>query len=517
MPDDRTILASTARPEPPDRRVADADPDERTTVTLYLRRRAPLPPEGTRLSREELAREHGARDEDIAVARRFASDAGLEVLEVDPARRSVVLSGRVGDLAAAFGTQLGLFEAADGTRYRGRSGPLAVTPELAGVVEGVFGLDERPQARPRFRVIKASGTTGTSYTPPQVASAYQYPGAADGSGVCVGIIELGGGYRETDLTDYFSGLGQTAPAVTAVGVDGATNSPTNPNGPDTEVLLDIEVVGSVAPGARIAVYFAPNTDQGFLDAITTAVHDTTNHPSVLSISWGGAESTWTSQAMTQMEDALAAAATAGVTVAVAAGDGGSSDGQTDGQAHVDFPASAPHALACGGTTLELSAAGAVASEVVWNDTAAGDGATGGGVSAVFPVPSWQASADVPVSASGAGTGRGVPDVAGNADPQTGYRILVDGTNQVVGGTSAVAPLWAGLIARLDQALGADVGFVNPSLYGIGLPGGSDPSAFGDITSGDNGAYSARPGWDACTGLGSPRGETLLAALRGTTA
>ena len=194
-----------------------------------------------------------------------------------------------------------------------------------------------------------------------------------------------------------------------------------PNSADGEVLLDIEVVGAVAPGAKIAVYFAPNTSQGFQDALTTAIHDATNKPSVISISWGGAESTWTAQAMTAFDSAAQDAAALGVTICAASGDNGSSDGVSDGANHVDFPASSPHILACGGTSLE-SANGKITSETVWNDGAQG-GAGGGGFSNQFPLPAWQASANIKPPAGG---GRGVPDVSGDADPETGYNVLVDG-------------------------------------------------------------------------------------------
>ncbi len=249
-------------------------------------------------------------------------------------------------------------------------------------------------------------------------------------------------------------------------------------------MLDIEVAGSIAPRAVIAVYFAPNTDQGFIDAVTTAVHDTTHRPSVVSISWGGPESTWTSQAMTQMEQAFAAAAAMAVTVTVAAGDNGSTDGVTDGLQHVDFPASAPHALGCGGTSLRVNGS-TIASETVWND-GAGQGAGGGGVSDVFPVPDYQASAHIPPSANPGGhIGRGVPDVCGDADPDTGYTIRVDGETIPIGGTSAVAPLWAGLVALLNEGLGHTVGYLQPFLYTAAAAPGLH-----DIVSGSNGAYSA---------------------------
>jgi kumamolisin len=269
-------------------------------------------------------------------------------------------------------------------------------------------------------------------------------------------------------------------------------------------MLDIEIVGAIASGAAIAVYFAPNTDQGFVDAVSTAVNDATHKPSVVSISWGESEDSWSSQALTQMEQVLTDAAGLGVTVTVAAGDNGSTDGVNDGQQHVDFPASAPHALGCGGTTLHASGT-QITTETVWNDS--GDGATGGGVSGQFSQPSYQADAEVPDNVNTGSPGRGVPDVAGNADPNTGYQVYVDGSDQVVGGTSAVAPLWAGLIALLNQSFGASVGYAQPRLYPL-----LGSAAFHDITQGDNGSYNATTGWDACSGLGSPNGEQLAARL-----
>jgi kumamolisin len=266
-------------------------------------------------------------------------------------------------------------------------------------------------------------------------------------------------------------------------------------------MLDVEVVGAIAPRARIAVYFSPNTDAGFLDAITTAIHDTTNKPSIISISWGGPESSWTSQALSAMDAAFQTAATLGVTVCVAAGDNGSSDGVTSGGDHVDFPASSPFALACGGTSLEVQGAN-IAQEVVWND-GAGGGATGGGISSVFPAAAWQSGLQAK-SSQGAGIAlkmRGVPDVAGNADPETGYRVRIDGSDTVIGGTSAVAPLWAALIARINQNTGKAAGYLNPQIY-------KSPQVFRDITQGDNGDFEAATGWDACTGLGSPNGAAL---------
>jgi len=341
----------------------------------------------------------------------------------------------------------------------------------------------------------------TSFYPTQLASLYNFPDST-GQGECIAIIELGGGYRPADINAYFSELNIAPPNVAAISVDQGQNQPTgDQNGPDGEVMLDIEVAGAVAPGANIAVYFAPNTDAGFLDAISTALHDTTNKPTIISISWGGPESSWTEQSMTAFDQAFQAAVAMGITVCVASGDNGSSDGVNDGANHVDFPASSPNVLACGGTSLQ-AANGMITSETIWNDGANG-GAGGGGVSGFFALPSWQEGLNT-INSDGAVMplqGRGVPDVSADADPETGYDVRVDGNDTVIGGTSAVAPLWAGLIARINSIKGSPVGYINPQLY-------NNPAALNDITEGDNGSFSAATGWDACSGLGSPNGQRV---------
>jgi kumamolisin len=236
-------------------------------------------------------------------------------------------------------------------------------------------------------------------------------------------------------------------------------------------------------------------------------------PAAVSISWGGPESSWTAQSMTALDEAIADGVALGVTVTAAAGDNGSSDGVSDGEPHADFPASSPHALACGGTSLQADpATGTITSESVWNDSS---GATGGGVSEEFGLPAWQGTAGVPPSPA-AHPGRGVPDVAGNADPATGYQVLVDGQQTVIGGTSAVAPLWAALTARLAQSLGKALGQLQPALYASVEPG-APVAGLRDIVAGNNGAYKAGPGWDACSGLGVPVGSALLTRLSGTAA
>jgi kumamolisin len=542
MASKRTPLPGSERhPMPGARSTGPVPHDERFEVTVRVRRRSALkslapgagfdtdqaPAERRYLTREAYAEQHGADPADLKKVEDFARAHGLAVVESSSARRSVFLSGTAAQFSAAFGTTIEHYEH-EGGDYRGPSGELSLPADLAGIVEGVFGIDDRPAARPHFqRAGESVATSGTvvaravarSYTPAEVARLYRLPQGADGAGQCIALIELGGGWRNADLKVYFARLGLAKPKVRTVRVDGARNHPTNAQSADGEVMLDIEVAAAVAPKATIAVYFAPNTDKGFLDAITRAIHDTTHKPSVISISWGNPEKNWSAQAMHSFDEAFQTAAALGVTVCCAAGDAGSGDenpdqlaqiGATpDGRAHADFPASSPHVLACGGTRLAGSGA-AIVSETGWNDDSKRS-ATGGGVSDVFAPPSWQAAADVPPSANdGKRHGRGLPDVAGDADPQTGYQVRVDGEDFVIGGTSAVAPLWAGLVALLNQRLGRPVGFLNPLLYGR-LAGSG---ATRDITQGTNGAYKARKGWDACTGWGSPVGEALLEALEG---
>jgi kumamolisin len=519
------------------------DRDQVIAVTVLLRRRAEVPRELVEgpqtISNSELGAQYGADPDDARLVSEVLGSYGLTVTETHLESRRLKVSGTITQFESAFGTSLSAVTSPhpDGSgdvQHRYRTGGLSVPARLDGIVTAVLGLDNRPQARPQFRRPPAAGSRtmatpdddtsdpgkqpqqqqGSSLTAPQVAGFYQFPANTDGTGQTVAIIELGGGFTQSDLSTYFSGLGLPVPPVTAVGVDGAANTPGQQA--DGEVELDIEVVGGVAPGASQLVYFAANTDQGFIDAISQAVHATPT-PIAVSISWGQSEDQWAAQSRTAMDQAFQDAAALGVTVTVAAGDNGASDDPSEQtQVHCDFPASSPHALACGGTRLiGDTSTFTITSEVVWNELASNEGAGGGGVSDVFGVPSYQASAGVPGSASGGASGRGVPDVAGNADPVTGYQVVVDGQQEPIGGTSAVAPLWAGLIARLAQATGKRFGLLQPLLYAGVSPGVAQPG-FNDIVSGDNGAYKAGPGWDACTGLGSPNGSALLTLLSGTT-
>jgi len=528
---EKVTLPGSERVALPSARIAGGfNPRQLIKVSVVLRPRYPSkkasaikriatqpPQERAYITREQLASRYGATPDDIALVEAFARENALDVVQESSAERTVILSGTVAQFSSAFGVNLMRYRHPSGTIFHVHSGPISLPAYLAPVVQAVLGLDNRPQARTHFRLAtKRAGKGGVSFYPPQVAELYDFPKGLDGSGQSVGILEFGGGYSTKDLQAYFSGLGiNPLPNVLSVSVDGGGNSPSgDPSGPDAEVALDIEIIGSIAPKADIYVYFAPNTDAGFIDAVTAAVHDTQHHPSVISISWGGPESSWAAQSVQALEQVFQDALLVGLTVTTASGDNGSSDGLTDGLAHVDFPASSEFVLGCGGTQITTSKAkDAITAEVVWNDQSTGGGASGGGVSDLFPLPTWQGQSKVPPSANPGGhVGRGVPDVSADADPNTGYMIQTDGKKLPIGGTSAVAPLWAALVALVNQSASRSrrkpVGFINPTVY-INSPTSGD---FHDVTVGNNGWYSAGAGWDACTGFGSPDGTKLLQQL-----
>jgi len=556
--------------------IGKVDPKERIEITVLMRPRpssesaaahaesvmelgAQPPEERQYMSREEFAAQRGADPADIAKVDEFAHEHHLTVVETSIPKRVIKLSGTIADLTAAFKPNLKKYKLG-GREIRGRTGSISVPDELADIVVGVFGFDNRPAAKPHNRRLdkkgsgknhprsvakkKAGAKVGAatprnaadgSFSPPEVARLYNFPAGLDGSGQCIALIELndfdskgritGTGFNTADLTAYFKKLKIHKPKVTAVGVDGGANKPGPDPDADGEVMLDIEVAGAVAPGAKIAVYFAPNTDQGFIDAVNSALHDNVRKPSVISISWGGPEDLpfSTRQYLNAFNQILQDAATLGVTICCASGDNGSSDlplkdaqGKRlrDKHPHTDFPSSSPFALACGGTKL-LGSGTTIHSEQVWNEGDQG-GAGGGGVSNFFARPSYQSNLTIPTSPNG-NTGRGVPDVSGDADPATGYKVRVQGKDDVFGGTSAVAPLWAGLIALINQRLASlgkkPVGFINPILY-------AQPNACHDVVTGNNdidgklGKYKASAGWDSCTGLGTPDGTKVMKVLGG---
>jgi kumamolisin len=527
--------------------VGEVNPEQRVDVTIYVRRNpaaAALPDVSERaagtapLSAAEIAAAYAADPADIQKVVDAAKEAGLEVVRTQPDQRSVEIAGSAQAIEAFFGVKLQRYATAEG-EYPGRAGAINVPGELAGVVEAVFGLDQRKVGAPQLRrdprsvfglpttarleIARANGLPLNTYLPTTLSQIYRFPPGSDGAGQCVAILCFNdptshGGYSRDALKTYFEQvLRIPMPDISDVVVHGQGNDPGDDSGADpadtsAEVMLDIQMVGGCAPNAKLVIYFTQFTEQGWVDAINAIVTDTANNPSVISISYGNPEddprSAWTLAAIKKVNEAFNVGALRGITICCASGDDGSRDQAGDGRAHADFPASSPYVLGCGGTQLIITPGG-FPWETVWNN---GPGsATGGGVSSFFPLPAWQQHAGVPPSANpGHHVGRGIPDVSGVADPETGVVIVtLDGQHlAVIGGTSATAPLWAALIARLNQALGKPLGFLNPTLYGHLAHG-----VLRDVVYGNNGAYGARHGWDACTGLGSPDGLNLLVALQ----
>jgi kumamolisin len=511
----RAILPGSTRTMLSGARVVGPVPEnDRIEVTLVLSPQRDLGAQGSagQTARKEVVDRLAASADAVSAVRDFASQYGLDVVEADPQRRIIKLAGTVAQMRQAFGVALEMHESPTGVRFRGRTGAISLPATLVPYVRGVLGLDNRPQASPHLRKLQPRRTAAVSYRPQDVAQLYGFP-SGTGQGQTIALIELGGAVGTNDLQQYFNAMGvANPPTVQAVNVTTQPAKYGEDPGSDGEVMLDVEVVGAIAPGAKINVYFGDNTDQGFYDVLSRAIYDPGT--SIVSISWGGPEDSWTDQSRSLFDELGQAAAALGISVFCAAGDDGASDQRgaaTDKQQHVDFPASSPHFIACGGTRLE-SQNGGITAETVWNQSAIAEGSTGGGISKFFPVPPFQAASQA-ISGEQL-VHRGVPDVAGNADPETGYRTRSDGVDSVSGGTSAVAPLWAAFTALLNERLGKTIGFFPPVAY-------SSPtmsSLFNDITQGDNSyngvsGYSAHPGWDACTGLGSPIGSAWEAALR----
>ena len=522
-----TLLKKSVRhPRHGAHKVGPSDPKESLTVTVRVRRRpdAPALPApsaaGPRkiISHAEFAANYGAAQADFDKVTAFAKEHGLKVVDANLTRRTVILSGTVAQMNQAFGVELAQYKTPTEV-YRGREGAVQLPASLANIVEGVFGLDNRRMAkRAAVRPMAKPQQSAQALTPPQVAGLYNFPNPP-ATNQTIGLLEFGGGYTASDIQAFFQGLNLSTPTLTAVGVDGVSNSPGDAD-TDTEVALDIDVSGSVGQGANIAVYFAPWTEQGWVDIVTTAIHPATGQPapSVLSISWGWPELeeadnlSWTQQAIDAVSATFQEAGALGITVFVASGDHGSNCGISDKKAHVSYPGSDPWITSCGGTVL-TNVSGSSFDQGTWQDN--DNWATGGGISDVFTtVPTWQANAKLPGSVNDGHAGRGIPDVAGNADSASGYNLTVDGqATGPVGGTSAVAPLYAGLVALLNSNLSAPVGFLNTTLY-------SNTSVCEDIADGVSNAtygapgYTSGPGWDGCTGLGSINGAQLLAMLKG---
>ena len=515
-----------------------ANPHQIIDVMIKIRRKKELPDltgrPATTMTRDELAATYGATQEDAQKVIAALKPFGLQPTGTDLATRTVTFTGTVAEMENAFLVKLFNYSHPDGN-YRGRTGYLHIPKELDGIITGVFGLDNRRVARRKKHVTThlANQAATTSipaswYTSAELGTHYSFP-PGDGSDQAVGLLEFGGGYFPDDLEHFCQLANISEPTIVPISVDGTSTSAKD--GAEGEVMMDIEVIAGVCPKSTIVVYFAAFTEKGWIAAIDKATQDRQNNPGVISASWGNPESVyvWSASAMNAINETLKEAALLGVTVCIAAGDDGSSDADTkDGLAHVDFPSSSPYALAVGGTTIPKK--GVQQPDIVWFEGSGmrnqkdPSGSTGGGVSAVFPRPSWQSAINIPSVNPGAITGRVIPDIAANADwVASPYLLVVDGGAQGNGGTSAATPLVGALITLINATLKAPnrTGYLAPLLYGA-APGGAAGSTVGstcctDVTSGDNktataGGYSAGPGYDAASGWGTPIGTALAAAI-----
>jgi kumamolisin len=518
------------------------NPNRWLELTVGVRRRKQLPdlsaldakPPGERkyMTRDQLRNEYGSDPAAIDAIEKFAAAHHLVVTRNEPASARLGLGGTVANISDAFGVKLLDYSHPKLGEFHARTGPVMLPDDVGDAITGVFGLNNHrvmhrlPRPRQTIDARTSMSKTRPWFIPTELAGIYNFPNA-DASNQCIGLLEFGGGVEESDVTAYFQKIGVPAPNIQIVAVDGVSTDPTADPNSTGEVMLDVDVAGALAGGAKVAVYFSTFDEKGLVDILSAVINDSANDPTVLSVSWGWDENQpfnngilWSPAAIDHVNHSLLAVAQLGITVCVSTGDDGSEAQVKDGHAHVNFPAASPYVLAVGGTTLHArkSVHGrTTVTEVVWND-GPGSG-TGGGVSDITPVPSWQ-EGKVPRSVNpGNFAGRAIPDVAANADPNTGYLVMNGGQFGIVGGTSASAPLWASLITRINALIGARAGNFNALLYGTIGPAG----VLRDITSGNNdadglldGQFQAGPGWDACTGWGVPDGAKLLTAFKSPT-
>jgi kumamolisin len=537
----RRVLANSLHHLPPGS-VAKrkTNPNKWIELTIAVRRMKQLPDlsalddkrpvERKYMTRDQLRTEYGSDPSAVEKIEKFAAVHHLVVTRDERASARLGLAGTAANVSAAFGVKLLDYSHPKLGEFHARTGPVMLPADVADAITGVFGLNNHrvmhrmPRQRQKVDAVASKAKARPWFVPTELASIYNFPDA-DASGQCIGLLEFGGGVEQSDVNAYFQQIGVTTPGIQIVPVDGVSTDPSADPNSTGEVMLDIDVAGALAGGAKVAVYFSTFDEKGLVDILSTVINDSTNDPSVLSVSWGWDENQpfnsdnilWSPAAIDHVNQSLLAVAQLGITVCVSTGDDGSEAQVKDGNAHVNFPATSPYVLAVGGTTLHARKAqnGQVSvTEVVWND-GPGSG-TGGGISDITPVPGWQ-EGKVPRSINaGNFAGRAIPDVAADADPATGYLTMSGGQLGVVGGTSASAPLWGSLITRINALIKGRVGNFNALLYGTLGPNG----VLRDITSGNNdtdglldGQFAAGTGWDACTGWGAPDGAKLLNALK----
>ncbi|MBD0691942.1 protease pro-enzyme activation domain-containing protein [Streptomyces sp. CBMA123] len=466
---------------------------------------------GKYLTPEQFSARFAPTQQSVDQVKAYLATQGLTVGDVSANRQVVNAHGTAAQISQAFGTHESSYLDPQLNRaFFANDAAASIPAELASVVQGLSGLDNHAVrkgriAKPNSVAPNAATATPTGMTPAQYQGAYNLDKTgADGTGTTVALWEFDG-YKSSDLTTYDAQYGLTGPAVSTVSVDGAGYD-SSPGQGEGEVELDSEIVRGAAPKATQLLYEAPNSDQGEIDMANKIVAD--DKVSVISISWGTCEPDTTASSMTAVDNAFKQAAAEGISVFSASGDDGSKDCTRSASGasvtSVDFPASSPHQTGVGGTKLQVTGGNGYSSESAWSTA-------GGGVSTVFGKPSWQTGTGI------SGTMRTVPDVASNADPQSGFAIYSGGAWDVYGGTSAAAPLWAGYAAQFNQKAKAAgqpaLGEASPRLYAV-ANGAGYGSAFHDVTSGANQDYSAKTGYDQVTGWGSPVADALTTALLG---
>jgi kumamolisin len=455
---------------------------------------------------------NGASDADISTVVSFARKARLKVVATDAARRTIVLRGAAAAFAKAFTVRPGLFEKGGVTR-RSYSGPVALNPMLAEVVQAVIGLEDARAVQTFFQ--RGAATTSlTAMTPAALSTAYGFPPQSDGDAPSIAVIGFASEVPTDEVEAYARAMDSPPPSINAVKVSGP-GEPDAASADDRDGLsMMLQVLSALVPKARLTAYLTAPTERGCVEALLAAVHAAKAHD-VICLGWGMAEERFTGPTIRTMDSIFRDAAALGITVCAAAGDSGSAMERGSDLAGVQFPAASPYVLACGGTTLRL---GLVRwSESVWNEGPQG-AAGGGGVSALAAIPPWQVASHPPLSVRTHRAGRGVPDVAAHAARKPGVACRIGDKLTACGGTALSTALWTALLARIRQTMAAHghdarIGMVAPTLYRLASFGlfNSPPMGSNEPT-GHVGGYSARLAWDPCTGLGTPHGKALLAAL-----
>ena len=443
------------------------------------------------LSIEDLETLRNKEDEIIEEVKCYFSEYNFTFDDSDPHSILLECDCTVEDFEKAFHTKVAVYETVNHHSYLAHSSPLCLPAHIATCIMYVSGLtiEEKFETRtPTLPQATHEEQTGWDYgfSLPALGAYYNFPTDVSGKGECIAIVELGGEFKTSDITKYFKAVNLPKPAIKVVG------TPPKPKSiaANTEVTLDIQIASALAPNATIVVYYAKT----ILDALRLIINDKENRPSVVSISWAAEEGYYSESQLEEFDHVLYEAALLGITIIAASGDYGAFNRQQ--YLNVSMPSSHPYVLGCGGTMPWIED-DEIKKEVVWNESE-GKSSSGGGFSDVYATPEYQ------TNAIGHCPERGVPDISAFSGSENGYQIIFNGKRMVIGGTSAATPLWAALVALMNEKLGYRLGFANELFYKL-----MGSEGFNQILYGNNQYYSAGPNWNPCTGLGSPNGNKLF--------